>query len=144
MAIAVQASATKFLSILDHAGAVIKNFFIKELPVVLGVAVAAEPIVAVALPSVSALFDSTVAMVANAQATGLAAAESSATGQQKMASVIAALNPIATAYAKENGITLEPANVEALVEAVVAFLKAIPAPVGSPAGVPSVATAATA
>ena len=122
-----------FLSILDHAGAVIKNFFTKELPVLVGVATAAEPIIAVALPSVSVLFDSTVAMVANAQATGLAASQNGATGPQKLASVVEALNPIATAYAKQNGITLETPNIEALVNACVAFLKAIPAPAGSPA-----------
>ena len=127
------AASNGFLSILDHAGAVIKNFFTKEMPVVLGVAAAAEPILAVALPSVSVLFDSTVAMVANAQATGLAAAQNGATGEQKLASVVEALNPIATAYAKQLGITLESANIEALVNACVAFLKAIPAPVGSPA-----------
>lgn len=100
---------------------------------ILGVATAVEPIIAFALPAVSALFDSTVAMVANAQATGLAAAQNAARGEQKLASVVEALNPIATAYAKQNGITLESANIEALVNAAVAFLKAIPAPVGSPA-----------
>ena len=122
-----------FINLLDHAGTVIRNFFTKESPVILGIATAAEPIIALALPSVSALFDSTVAMVANAQATGLAAAQNGATGEQKLASVAEALNPIATAYAKQNGITLESANVEALVNAAVAFLKAIPAPNGSPA-----------
>jgi hypothetical protein len=122
-----------FVSILDHAGAVIKNFFTQELPVVLGVAIAAEPIIALALPSVSALFDSTVVMVANAQATGLAAAGNGATGEQKLASVVSALDPIATAYAKQNGINLGTANIQALVNAAVAFLKAIPAPTGSPA-----------
>ncbi len=129
----IAAAGSGFISLLDHAGAVIRNFFTKEAPVILGIATAAEPIIAFALPSVSALFDSTVAMVANAQATGLAAAQNAATGEQKLASVVEALNPIATAYAKQNGITLENANIEALVNASVAFLKAIPAPVGSPA-----------
>ena len=126
-------TSTGFISILDHAGAVIKNFFTKELPVMVGVATAAEPIIAVALPAVSALFDSTVAMVANAQATGLAAAGDGATGEQKLASVVEALDAIATAYAKQNGIDLSAANIQALVNAAVAFLKAIPAPSGSPA-----------
>lgn len=129
----VTAVGAGFISLLDHAGVVIRNFFTKEAPVFLGVATVAEPIIAFALPSVSALFDSTVAMVANAQATGLAAAQNAATGEQKLASVVEALNPIATAYAKQNGIILENANIEALVNASVAFLKAIPAPVGSPA-----------
>ncbi len=134
MATATTAAAgSGFLSILDHAGAVIKEFFTKEIPVVVGVATAAEPIIAVALPSVSALFDSTVAMVANAQATGLAASQNGATGEQKLASVVQALDPIATAYAKQLGINLDATNLQALVNAAVAFLKAIPAPAGSPA-----------
>lgn len=120
--------ANKFLSILDHAGTAIKDFFGKELPVAVTIAQDAEPFVDLAFPGIAVLFNSTVTMVANAEALGKSAASGAQTGPQKLAAVTAALEPVAIAYLKAQGITVDSATITAWVNAVVALLNTIPAP----------------
>ena len=122
----------KIFSILDHAGTVIVKDFAKVLPVAIKVAVDAEPIVDLAFPGIAALFNSTLAAVGNAEATGIAAANGAQSGQQKAAAVVQALSPLAIAYLAQHNIAVNNAVIEEWVDKFVALLKVIPAPAGSP------------
>jgi hypothetical protein len=108
-----------------------KWFATKFAPVakdVLEVAQAAEPVVDALLPGWGALYQSTVQMVVNAEATAAAAGAQNGTGVQKLASVTAALQPIATAYLKSIGVS-EPttAQIQTYINSVVASLNSFEA-----------------
>lgn len=120
--------ANKFLSVLDHAGAIIKTIFEKGLPVAEKLDQAADPYLEVAFPGIAGLLKSTLAMLGNAEATGLAAASGSATGPVKLAAVVSALEPIAIDYLKQRGITADTATITNWTNAFVSLLNTIPAP----------------
>jgi|SRR5581483_6588162 len=123
---------SSFTSILTHIG----GFFKKIFDVAIPVAQAAEPVIDLALPGIASLYNSTVAMVANAEMAATAAGAQNGTGPQKLAQVLSALRPIATEYFKSQNITVDDTVLTNWVNAVVASLNAIPAP--------STTTAATA
>lgn len=131
------------VTFLQSAGSKLLSFFKADInPIIkdgVGVAQAAEPIVGLALPEISLLFNATVAAVANAEAMGQAAAATGGNGEQKLASVIATLEPLATAYLQQQGITANTAQITAWVNAIVAALNAIPAPAAT-AGTSTVTT----
>jgi len=115
-----------FKSILDDIGHGFKVFF--------GVATKAaevgEPIIAIAFPGISGLYDATVNEVVNAENAALAAGAQSGTGPQKLAMVVAAVLPTFQTYAQQNHMpTPTIATVTAWVNAAVASLNAIPAPI---------------
>src|SRR6202453_3015730 len=113
-----------FKSILQDVGTGLKKFF-GEATIV---AEAAEPIVAVALPGISALYDATVNEVVKAETAAIAAGAQSGTGAQKLALVVAAVTPIFTSYAATTGIPTPTATtITTWVNAVVAGLITIPA-----------------
>ena len=122
-----------FVSLLDHAGTVIKDIFTTVLPEAEAAAQAVEPIVDLAFPGLAPLFSSTVTMVGLAQATGLAAAATASTGLAKLAAVEASIQPIAEAYLAKYGITVSDAQVTEWVNGVVALAKVFEAPANSPA-----------
>jgi hypothetical protein len=122
--------ANEFVTLLDDAGNKIKAIFAKAQPIIAGAVVIAkdvEPIVDLAFPGIGALFTSTVAAVGVAQATGAAAAAGAATGAAKLASVLAAIEPIATAYLAQNNIKVNSAQLTGWTNGIVAALQALPA-----------------
>lgn len=113
----------KFTDILEHVGKVFKTIFTDATKV----AEIAEPIVDIAFPGVAPLYNFTVQQAAMAEA---AAGGASGTGPQKLAAVSAAVLPYATAAMKNDGVPAPTATqIVDYVNAVVASLKALPAPV---------------
>jgi hypothetical protein len=113
-----------FTSILDAIGHVFLNIFKVALPV----ATAAEPFLAVAFPGVSVLYNMTVSLVTAAESAAAAAGAQSGTGPQKLALVLAALQPYATQEAAGLGIAPPTvAQTTAYINAVVAGLNAFAA-----------------
>jgi hypothetical protein len=120
--------ANAFVSILDHAGSVIKEIFVKGLPIAEKLDAAADPYLEEAFPGMAGLLKSTLAMLGNAEATGLAAASGTATGPVKLAAVVSSLEPIAIDYLKQRGITADSTTITNWTNAFVALLNTIPAP----------------
>ena len=115
-----------FKSILDDIGHGFKVFF----EVATKAAEVAEPVIAIAFPGISDLYDATVNEVVNAENAALAAGAQSGTGPQKLAMVVAAVLPTFQTYAVQNNMpTPTIATVTAWVNAAVASLNAIPAPI---------------
>ena len=98
------------------------------------VAQAAEPFVDIAFPGIAMLYNTTVNEVAKAEAAAIAAGAQSGSGEQKLAMVVAAIEPAFTEYATQTGIpsTQRAQVIENWVNAVVASLNAIPAPTPAP------------
>ena len=116
--------ALSFTSILSDIGNGLKKFFSAVVPF----AEAAEPIVAVAFPGISALYTATVTEVANAENAAIAAGAQNGTGTQKLAAVVAAITPTFAAYAAANGMPAPTtATITTWTNAIVASLNAIPA-----------------
>jgi hypothetical protein len=115
-----------FKSILDDIGHGFKVFF----EVATKAAEVAEPVIAIAFPGISDLYDATVNEIVNAENAALAAGAQSGTGPQKLAMVVAAVLPTFQTYAVQNNMpTPTIATVTAWVNAAVASLNAIPAPI---------------
>lgn len=115
-----------FASILSAVGHGLKVFFTGAVKV----AVAAEPIVDIAFPGISVLYNATVNEVAKAEAAAIAAGQQNGTGAQKLALVVAAITPVFEEYATQTGIpsAQKEQTIINWVNAVVASLNAIPAP----------------
>lgn len=135
----VVAAAPK-LSFLQKLGQDFTKIF-KQ--VVIGAQVA-EPIVDTLMPGWAGLYNTTVQLAVNVEATATAAGAQNGTGAQKLASVTSALQPLATAYLTSIGVSSPTtAQIQAYINSVVAGLNAFEAlenPVAAP--VPAVATAA--
>ena len=115
-----------FKSILDDVGHGLKVFF----GVATKVAQVAEPIVAIAFPGISGLYDATVNEIIAAENAAIVAGAQSGTGAQKLSMVVAAILPTFQTYAAQNNMpTPTIATVTAWVNAAVASLNAIPAPI---------------
>jgi membrane-associated protease RseP (regulator of RpoE activity) len=130
------------MTFLQHVG----SFFKTILADGIKVSGAVEPVVDLAFPGIAVLYNSTVQAVSVAEAAGEAAAGSSTgNGAAKLAAVTSAIEPLAVAYLKSQGITASSMQVQAWVNAVVATLNALPAPhpvkEGLFAGTPAPATA---
>lgn len=114
-----------FSTLLQHVG----DFFRKLFTGATQAAIAAEPIVDLAFPSVASLYNFTAQQVSLAEA---AANGASGTGAQKLAAVVAAVTPYATSVLKADGVaTPTSTQIEAYVNAVVASINALPAPVAA-------------
>lgn len=112
-----------FLSILSDIGNVLKKVFTAATTI----AKDAEPIVAIALPGISALYNLTVGAVIDAENAAIAAGSQTGTGAQKLALVVNAIEASYQSFATANGITYSPTQLEAWINAVVASLNSIPA-----------------
>lgn len=124
-----------FSSILSSIGHGLKKFF----DISITVAEAAEPFVDVVFPGIGPLFNDVVAQVANAEALAVAAGSQNGTGTQKLALVLQSVETSFNNYAKTNNLPVaSAAQIEAAVNAAVAFLNALPA---APAATASVAAA---
>ena len=112
-----------FSSHLQHVGKVFKVIFSDATKV----AEIAEPVVDIAFPAVAGLYNFTVQQAALAET---AAEGAKGAGAQKLAAVIAAVTPYAISSLKADGVP-EPttAQITTYVNAVVASLNALPAPV---------------
>lgn len=126
---------------LQNAGSKILAFFKNDInPIIKDgqqIALGAEPIVDMAFPGIGVLFNATVAAIGNAEAAGQAASATGGNGAQKLASVLASIEPLAIAYLQEQGITANTAQITAWINAIVAALNALPA-VTTPATVVTV------
>lgn len=114
------------MTFLQHVG----NFFKAVFADAAHVAVAIEPVVDVAFPGIATLYNATVQAVATAETAATAAGAQTGSGAQKLAAVTAAIEPIAMAYLKGQGIQANSAQIAAWTNAVVATLNALPAPSG--------------
>ena len=114
-----------FSSLLQHVGKFFKVIFSDATKV----AEIAEPVVDIAFPGIASLYNFTVQQAALAET---AAKGAKGAGAQKLAAVIAAVLPYAAAALKKDGVP-EPteAQIEAYVNAVVASLNALPAPLNA-------------
>ena len=115
-----------FKSALSNVGKAFEKFFGAAVKV----AQVAEPFVDIAFPGVATLYNTTVNEVAKAEAAALAAGAQNGTGAQKLAMVVASIEPVFEEYAAATGIppALKAQAIENWVNAVVASLNAIPAP----------------
>lgn len=116
-----------FHSILADIGNALKKVF----SIGVKAAIVAEPIVNIAFPGISALYNLTVGAAANAEANAVVAGAQSGSGPQKLALVVASIEKDFAAYAQAAGIPYTQATIEAWVTAVVSTLNAIPAPGGT-------------
>lgn len=116
-------------SILSHIGSTLKKVFTGTgVQNILKVSKAAEPIVDLAFPGIAALYNATVAEVANAETAALAAAAQTGTGAQKLAAVVAAITPTFNAYLTAQGLPTQTATtIETWVNTVVSGLNSISA-----------------
>ncbi len=121
------------MTFLQHVG----NFFKTVFADVTHVAVAVEPVVDVAFPGIAPLYNATVQAIATAETAATAAGAASGSGAQKLAAVTAAIEPIAIAYLKGQGIQANTAQIQAWTNAVVATLNALPAPIATSASMPT-------
>jgi hypothetical protein len=112
------------MTFLQHVG----NFFKTVFADGTRVATAVEPVVDVAFPGISTLYNATVQAVATAETAASAAGAAAGSGPQKLAAVTAAIEPIAVAYLQGQGITASSAQIQAWTNAVVATLNSLPAP----------------
>jgi hypothetical protein len=117
------------MTFLQHVG----NFFKTVFADVTHVAQAVEPVVDVAFPGIASLYNATVQAVATAETAATAAGAQTGSGAHKLAAVTAAIEPIAIAYLKEQGISANSSQIQAWTNAVVASLNALPAPTGAKA-----------
>lgn len=108
------------MSFLQHLGSTLK----KILGIGVKVATVAEPIVDIAFPAVAPLYNSAIGLAAAAE--GIAPGPG--TGAQKLAQVLASIEPEIAAWAKQNNITWDQAAIEKWLSAVVDSLNLIPAP----------------
>lgn len=116
------------MTFLQHVGSFFKTIFADGTKA----AAAVEPVVDLAFPGIATLYNSTVQAVSVAEAAGVSAASSSTgNGPAKLAAVTSAIEPLAVAYLKSQGITANNTQVQAWVNAVVATLNALPAPVAA-------------
>jgi hypothetical protein len=117
------------MTFLQHVGGFFKTIFADGVRV----AAAVEPVVDVTFPGIAVLYNATVQAVATAETAASAAGAQTGSGAQKLAAVTAAIEPIAVAYLKEQGINANTAQIQAWTNAVVSTLNALPAPSGNSA-----------
>src|SRR6266702_2850154 len=100
------------MTFLQHVGGVFK----KILGIATAIATVAEPIVDIAFPAIAPLYNSAVGLAIGAEAM---APTLTGTGPQKLAQLVASLEPQAEAWAKANGITWPTADIQKWASAVV-------------------------
>jgi len=129
------------MTFLQHVGVVLKDV----LHIGEKVAVAAEPIIDIAFPNVAPIYNSAIGLAISAESTE---AHLTGTGPQKLAQAAANIEPQIAAWAKQNGIEWDQANIQKWLSAVVDTLNMIPAPaaaaLAAAAPAPTVAAVAVA
>jgi hypothetical protein len=95
----------------------------------------AEPFVDIAFPGVAPLFNAVVQQVGLAEASAAEAGAETGTGAQKLAVVLQSIEGSIADYEQTNNLAtpLTQQQIEAVANAVVAFLNALPANTASPA-----------
>lgn len=125
-----------FISVLSNIGNGLKKFFSKAEPIIKDVETVAEdaaPIINILFPGVGALINGIVGEIGKTEAVAVAVGQQNGTGSQKLALTVAAAQGFFDDYEKAAGVTVEPANVTAAVNALVAFLNSLPStPTTSP------------
>jgi hypothetical protein len=127
------------MTFLQHLG----NFFKKALGIAVTVAKDAEPVVDLLFPTVAPLYNSAVGLAIGAEAM---APTLTGTGPQKLAQLVASLEPQAIAWAAQNGVVWPVAEIQKWASAVVDTINLIPAPTIAPipiAGTPAAPPAPT-
>lgn len=119
-----------FVSVLEHIGKDILSVF-KGLETA---AVAAEPFIDTALPSLAGVYNTVLSAVVQAQTLGEAAASTnpSATNTAKLAMVISAVTPSLTTALTTIGVPVNKTVITNYVNSVVAGLNTLPAPTSVP------------
>lgn len=112
------------MTFLQHLG----SFFKKVLQIGTAVAVAAEPAVAIFLPGIKDLFNSTVDHIVTAEGTAAAIGQQNGSGAQKAAAVIQALEPTLMDWGVKNGVTITPEQKQKWLDGSVALLNIFSAP----------------
>jgi len=116
---------SRISTLLQHVGSFFRTLFTDTTKV----AEVAEPIVDIAFPSVANLYNFTVQQASLAET---AAEGAFGSGAQKLAAVVAAVTPYATTALQADGVPAPTsAQITAYVNAVVASLNALPAPVSA-------------
>lgn len=110
-----------FMTFLQNAGNVLKNI----LHIGEEVAEVAEPIIDLAFPQVAPLYNSALGLAISAEAT---APTLTGSGVHKLSQLTANLVPQAQAWAAQNGIKWDDAEISKWASAVVDTLNMIPAP----------------
>lgn len=109
------------MTFLQHVG----NFFKKVLGITTTVAKDAEPEVDLLFPTVAPLYNSAVGLAIAAETM---APTTTGTGPQKLAQLVAGLEPQALAWAAQNGINWAVADIQKWASAVVDTINLIPSP----------------
>lgn len=124
------------MTFLQHLG----NAFKKILGIATTVAKDAEPEVDILFPAVAPLYNSAVGLAVGAEAMAPAL---TGTGPQKLAQLVASLEPQAVAWAAQNGIVWPVADITKWASAVVDTINLIPAPTVAPVATPVTPAAPT-
>jgi hypothetical protein len=109
------------MTFLQHLGSTLRN----ALHIGEQVAVAAEPVVAIAFPQIVPLYQTTLGLATGAEAMATA---TTGTGPQKLSQLVADLLPQAQAWAAKNNIDWPEAEIQKWASAVVDTVNLIPAP----------------
>jgi hypothetical protein len=125
------------MTFLQHVGVALKNV----LHIGERVAIGAEPIIDIAFPNVAPLYNSAIGLAISAESTE---AQLTGTGPQKLAQTLANIEPQVAAWAKQNGIEWNQADIQKWLSAVVDTLNLIPAPAAAAAAAAAPAVAAAA
>lgn len=115
---------SSFKSVLDKVGEEAKTIFDK----IVSFAKAEEPVVDTLFPGIAPLYNATVAAVGSVEMLAASAGKQSGSAEQKLATAVSTIAPLALAYFKTQGIVADTSVIENYVNTVVAGLKAIPAP----------------
>jgi hypothetical protein len=113
------------MTFLQHLG----NAFKKILGIAVTVAKDAEPEVDILFPTVAPLYNSAVGLAVGAEAM---APTLTGTGPQKLAQLVASLEPQVLAWAAQNGVVWDSAAIQKWASAVVDTINLIPAPTVAP------------
>jgi len=116
---------SKFVTFLEAVGRDFKKGLDYVLPIA---ATAGEVAVGIFAPSLSPLFNQTVAAVVTAEQSAAAVGKQSGTGAAKLASVVQLVGPLITQALNVAGKESDNAAVQNYVNAIVTILNAIPAP----------------
>jgi hypothetical protein len=120
-----------FVSFLKHLGTDFKNGF-KALEPLIGkatqIAIAAGPEIALFNPLLGSVFQTTVGVVVGVEQKFAAMGTQSGTGPQKLSEATTILAPLLTTALSDAGHTADIPTVQKYINAVVAFLNALPPP----------------
>jgi len=112
------------MTFLQHVGGIFKNI----LHIGETVAIVASPVIDIAFPNVAPIYNSAIGLAISAETSS---AGVSGTGTQKLAQVVANLEPMLAAWAAQNKIPWDQAGIQKWTSAVVDTLNLIPAVVPS-------------